>query len=67
MKVVDVHTHMLNEAYLALLRKHGGGYKAKRVLGGQTGIVKDGAPFMTPAPTYSGALRGRASKPRVVN
>ena len=50
MKVVDVHTHMLNEAYLALLRKHGGGYKVKRVLGGQTGIVKDGAPFMTLMP-----------------
>jgi aminocarboxymuconate-semialdehyde decarboxylase len=50
MKVVDVHTHMLNDAYLALLRKQGGGYKVKKVLGGQTGIVKDGAPFMTLMP-----------------
>jgi aminocarboxymuconate-semialdehyde decarboxylase len=50
LKVVDVHTHMLNHAYLALLKKHGGGYKARKVVGGQTGIVKDGAPFMTLMP-----------------
>src|SRR3989338_4354095 len=50
MKVIDVHTHMLNHAYLALLRKHGGGYRVKKVAGGQTGIVKDGAPFMTLMP-----------------
>ena len=50
MKVIDVHTHMLNHAYLALLRKHGGGYRVKKVAGGQTGIVTDGAPFMTLMP-----------------
>ena len=50
MKVIDVHTHMLNEAYLERLRKHGGGYKVKKVVGGQTGIFKDGAPFMTLMP-----------------
>jgi aminocarboxymuconate-semialdehyde decarboxylase len=50
MKVIDVHTHMLNEEYLELLRKHGGGYKVKKVVGGQTGIFKDGAPFMTLMP-----------------
>jgi aminocarboxymuconate-semialdehyde decarboxylase len=50
MKVIDVHTHMLSEAYLGLLKKHGGGYKVRKVLGGQTGIVKDGAPFMTLMP-----------------
>lgn len=50
MKVVDVHTHMLNQAYLGLLKKHGGGYKVRKVVGGQTGIVKDGAPFMTLMP-----------------
>src|ERR687897_1723887 len=49
-KVVDVHTHMLNEGFLKLLKKHGGGYKLKKVVGGQTGIVKDGAPFMTLMP-----------------
>lgn len=50
MKVIDVHTHMLNDAYLALLKKHGGGYKLKKLVGGQTGVVKDGAPFMTLMP-----------------
>jgi aminocarboxymuconate-semialdehyde decarboxylase len=48
--IIDVHTHMLNDAYLALLKKHGGGYKVKKVVGGQTGIVKEGAPFMTLMP-----------------
>src|SRR6266851_6258145 len=41
---------MLNEAYLRLLKRHGMGYQVKKVLGGQTGIVKDGAPFMTLTP-----------------
>src|SRR5688572_20097098 len=50
MKVIDVHTHMLTEEFLKLLRKHGGGYKVRKVLGGQTGIFKDGAPFMTLMP-----------------
>ena len=50
MKVVDVHTHMLNEGFLKLLRKHGKGYRVKKVVGGQTGIFKDGAPFMTLMP-----------------
>jgi aminocarboxymuconate-semialdehyde decarboxylase len=49
-KVVDVHTHMLNEGFLKLLRKHGRRYKVKKVVGGQTGIFKDGAPFMTLMP-----------------
>ena len=61
MKVIDVHTHMLNHAYLALLRKHGGGYRVKKVAGGQTGIVKDGAPFMTLMPgMFDYATRLRA-------
>jgi aminocarboxymuconate-semialdehyde decarboxylase len=50
LKVIDVHTHMLNNAYLALLKKHGGGYRLRKVLGGQTAITKDGAPFMTLMP-----------------
>jgi len=49
-KVVDVHTHMLNEAYVGLLKKHGRHYSVKKVLGGQTGINRDGAPFMTLMP-----------------
>ena len=31
MKVVDVHTHMLNDAYLAALKRHGGGYALGKV------------------------------------
>jgi aminocarboxymuconate-semialdehyde decarboxylase len=50
MKVIDVHTHMLNEGFLKLLRKHGRHYKVRKVVGGQTGIFKDGAPFMTLMP-----------------
>ena len=50
MNVVDVHTHMLNDTYLALLKEYGGGYKLGKLLGGQTGIVKNGAPFMTLMP-----------------
>lgn len=50
MKVVDVHTHMLNEAYIRLLKKHGKHYTVKKVVGGQTGIHRDGAPFMTLTP-----------------
>jgi aminocarboxymuconate-semialdehyde decarboxylase len=50
MKVVDVHTHMLSDAYVALLKRHGGGYTLGKVVGGQTGVLKDGAPFMTLMP-----------------
>jgi aminocarboxymuconate-semialdehyde decarboxylase len=61
LKVVDVHTHMLNDAYLALLKKHGGSYKVNKVAGGQTGILKDGAPFMTLMPgMFDYELRLRA-------
>jgi aminocarboxymuconate-semialdehyde decarboxylase len=41
---------MLNEAWLGLLKRHGGRYKVKKVTGGQTGIHRDGAPFMTLTP-----------------
>ena len=50
MKVIDVHTHMLSEAYIRLLKKHGRHYSVKKVVGGQTGIHRDGAPFMTLMP-----------------
>ncbi|MEA3194384.1 MAG: aminocarboxymuconate-semialdehyde decarboxylase [Betaproteobacteria bacterium] len=50
MKVIDVHTHMLSEAYVRLLKKHGRHYTVKKVVGGQTGIHRDGAPFMTLMP-----------------
>ena len=60
MKVIDVHTHMLNEGYLKLLRRHGGKYKVRKVVGGQAGIHRDGAPFMTLTPgmfDYEARLR----------
>ncbi|HEX2197266.1 MAG TPA: amidohydrolase family protein [Burkholderiales bacterium] len=61
MKVIDVHTHMLSQAYLGLLKRHGKGYRVKKVRGGQTGIVKDGAPFMTLMPAmFDYELRIRA-------
>src|SRR5258706_12716108 len=49
--VIDVHTHMLNHAWLALLEKHGRPrYTLKAVTGGLRAIHLDGAPFMTPVP-----------------
>ncbi len=49
--VVDVHTHMLSQEWLALLEKHGQPrYAVKPVAGGQRVIHADGAPFMTPVP-----------------
>jgi aminocarboxymuconate-semialdehyde decarboxylase len=61
MKAIDVHTHMLNEAYLRLLKKSGRHYTVKKVVGGQTGIHRDGAPFMTLMPgMFDYELRIRA-------
>lgn len=49
--VIDVHTHMLNDDYLALLEKHGGPkLTLKEVVGGLRAIHLDDAPFMTPVP-----------------
>jgi aminocarboxymuconate-semialdehyde decarboxylase len=49
--VIDVHTHMLNTEWLALLERHGGPrYTVKEVAGGRRAIHLDGAPFMTPVP-----------------
>jgi aminocarboxymuconate-semialdehyde decarboxylase len=61
MKVIDVHTHMLDQAWLGLLKQHGGRYKVKKVKGGQLGIHRDGAPFMTLTPgMFDYAARIRA-------
>jgi len=61
LKVIDVHTHMLSEAYVRLLKKHGRHYSVKKVVGGQTGIHRDGAPFMTLMPgMFDYELRLRA-------
>jgi aminocarboxymuconate-semialdehyde decarboxylase len=60
-KVIDVHTHMLNDGFVGLLRKHGGPhYSIREVTGGQTAIHRDGAPFMTFTPgmfDYEARLR----------
>jgi aminocarboxymuconate-semialdehyde decarboxylase len=49
--VIDVHTHMLNHAWLKLLEQHGRPrYTLKAVTGGLRAIHLDGAPFMTPVP-----------------
>ena len=48
--VIDVHTHMLDNAWVELLEKNGGKYSMKEVVGGLRAIHLDGAPFMTPVP-----------------
>ena len=49
--VIDVHTHMLTNEWVALLEQHGGPrYTLKTVAGGLRAIHLDGSPFMTPVP-----------------
>ena len=49
--VIDVHTHMLSNQWLALLEQHGlPRYTLKEVAGGLRAIHLDGAAFMTPVP-----------------
>lgn len=49
--VVDVHTHMLNRAWLDLLKKHGAPkYTVERVGPDVEAVHRDGAPFMTLTP-----------------
>jgi aminocarboxymuconate-semialdehyde decarboxylase len=50
MTVVDVHTHMLSERWIELLREHGGRYTLATVPGGQRAVHVSGAPFMTLTP-----------------
>lgn len=61
-RVIDVHTHMLNSSFVELLRTRGGAhYSVKQVIGGQTGVYRDGAPFMTLTPgMFDYELRLRA-------
>lgn len=50
-QVIDVHTHMLNKEWMALLEKHGKPrYTIGPLPGGQRVIRLDRAPFMTPVP-----------------
>jgi aminocarboxymuconate-semialdehyde decarboxylase len=59
--VIDVHTHMLNHEYIALLEAHGRPrLTLKEVFGGLRAIHLDNAPFMTPVPEmfdYDGRIR----------
>ena len=49
--VIDVHTHMLTQAWWDLLKQHGKPtYEVKEVKGGLHAIHLDGSPFMTPVP-----------------
>lgn len=51
--VIDVHTHMLSEAWLNLLRDHGAPhYEVKPGRDVAKTIFMDGAPFMTPQPGH---------------
>jgi aminocarboxymuconate-semialdehyde decarboxylase len=53
MTVIDVHTHMLSEAWLELLRQHGAPrYEVRPSKDAAYGIHLDGAPFMTPQPGH---------------
>jgi len=53
MKVIDVHTHMLNREWLELLRQHGAPrYGVRKRSDSAHEIVFDGAPFMTPMPGH---------------
>ena len=53
MAVIDVHTHMLSEPWLGLLRDHGAPrYEVRPSQDAPYGIHLDGAPFMTPQPGH---------------
>ncbi len=53
MTVIDVHTHMLDEGWLRLLReKAPPRYEVASITAGLEGIYRDGALFMTPRPGH---------------
>src|SRR5262245_11522582 len=53
MPVIDVHTHMLNAQWLALLRECGAPkYTVSRSLEDQETILSEGAQFLTPMPAH---------------
>lgn len=53
MTVIDVHTHMLDEAWLELLRREAAPrYEVGPVTATLEGIYRDGALFMTPMPGH---------------
>jgi aminocarboxymuconate-semialdehyde decarboxylase len=62
MTVIDVHTHMLSDGWLALLKTHGAPrFSVGEVIGGQQAIHVEGAPFLTLTPgMFDYDLRVRA-------
>ena len=48
--VIDTHTHMLSDAWVASMGQHGGAFGIKQVIGGQQAVHLHGAPFMTLTP-----------------
>jgi aminocarboxymuconate-semialdehyde decarboxylase len=48
--VIDVHTHMLTNEWVEMLKAHGGKFSIGEVRGGQQAVHLDGAPFMTLTP-----------------
>ena len=49
MTVIDVHTHMLSEEWIQLIKDHGAPrYGVQPSKDGPRAIFWDGAPFMTP-------------------
>lgn len=51
MSVVDVHTHMLNNEWLDLLKEHGGPRYSVTAIGALRNVIHmDNTPFMTPLP-----------------
>lgn len=60
MTVIDVHTHQLHEDWSETVTTHGEKYTMMTVLGGQTAVALDGAPFMTlTPPMFDPAMRIR--------
>jgi len=51
MPVIDIHTHMMSDAWLALLKVHGAPhYGIGRIKGGHDAILEESAPFLTLTP-----------------
>lgn len=51
MPVIDIHTHMMSDAWLALMKEHGTPtYSIKPIKGGYDAICDEGAPFLTLTP-----------------
>jgi aminocarboxymuconate-semialdehyde decarboxylase len=61
MTIIDIHTHMIPQAWLDLLKSDGGDYELKQTRAGQAAIHLAGAPFVTLMPEmFDYALRFKA-------